>query len=166
MISTLRKHFVICILHILFQLHSMILLIYQHPYFFLLLCHLTQGSILSNPILTHTLGKTLLGNWCQRGRESSHQSLIISKRGKSAKLSHQERPQLLGIQRGENLHVFRGERHVHVVFVCALLWFSIPYLLPISHIRFRESKTSKGRKSSNSLHIFTFGDMYTLKEST
>ena len=45
------------------------------------------------------------------------------------------------------------------VFVFALLWFLFSYLLLISIIRFRGSKTSKGRKSSNSLHIFTFGDM-------
>ena len=40
-----------------------------------------------------------------------------------------------------------------------LLWFSVPYILPISHARFRGSKTSKGRKYLILLHIFTFGDM-------
>ena len=45
---------------------------------------------------------------------------------------------------------------VHL-FLLALIFCS--YLLPVSHARFRGSKTSKGRKSLDSLHIFTFGDM-------
>ena len=49
-----------------------------------------------------------------------------------------------------------------VLFSPVLLWFSCPYLLPVSHIRFRGIKTSKGRKYLNSLHMFTFwGHVYT-----
>ena len=50
-------------------------------------------------------------------------------------------------------HVFLGERHVHMclfalaLFICFFeLCFSVPYLLPVSHARFRGSKTSKGKK--------------------
>ena len=46
-----------------------------------------------------------------------------------------------------------------IVLWFVLLWFAFPYILPLSNIRFRGRNTSKERKSSNSLHIFTFGDM-------
>ena len=112
--------------------------------------------------------RTLLGNWCQRGRErSSHQSLIISIGGENT-LGKKETPDAW-CSRGEKSHVFkRGKTcsylldcisSIYFLWALILLWVSVPYLLPISHVRFRGSKTSKGRKSLNLLHIFTFGDM-------
>ena len=44
-------------------------------------CFVTQGP---NPsAITQKSRRALLGNWCQRGRERSHQSLIISIRGEN-----------------------------------------------------------------------------------
>ena len=49
----------------------------------------------------------------------------------------------------------RGERHDSICYDLILLWlgyflvysdFLLPYLLPLSHVRFRGRKTSKGRK--------------------
>ena len=94
--------------------------------FLSLLCAVSQGP---NPF--DRFQKTLLGNWCQRGRESSHQSLITpiggdSNRGSETFFS-KERPHLFGIQRGEKLHVFRGERHAYVVLclLCSIFLFPI-----------------------------------------
>ena len=120
------------------------------------------------------LYQALLGNWCQRGRERSHQSLSFRERdhiseGEREDPSRGERDlqgerilvesisqgsQMLGVQE-ERCHMsYWGERHVHMcLFALALfiyifqLWFSVPYLLPVSHVRFRGSKTSKGKKS-------------------
>ena len=68
---------------------------------------------------------------------------------------------MLGVQEERSHMSLIGERHVYVMFmfmICFALIFW-PYLLLISHARFRGSKTSKGRKSLILLHIFTFGDM-------
>ena len=153
----------------------------QASQFYPLLCAESQG-----PNLYDGFQKALLGNWCQRGRERSHQSLSLreitserereyhllrgrkrSPRGENTQVeSISQGSQMLGVQE-ERCHMSSwGERHVHMcLFALALfiyifqLWFSVPYLLPVSHARFRGSKTSKGRKTLNLLHIFTFGDM-------
>ena len=61
---------------------------------------------------------------------------------------------------GKDMFIFD---HIWVLALTMLLFsFALifwPYLLLISHARFRGSKTSKGRKSLILLHIFTFGDM-------
>ena len=129
--------------------------------FYTLLCSVTQGPNL----FWHTLQRIPSWKLMSKGEREFTSKLNPSKGGENA--SNMGREELhtpdAWCSRGEKSHVFRGERHVHVVCVFSLLWFSVPYLLPVSHIRFRGSKTSKGRKSSNSLHIFTFGDMSTLK---
>ena len=65
-ISIPRKHFAICILHICSSftrwfLSSTSILNYM------LLCNMTQGPNLLDPCSR----RTFLGNWCQRGREST-----------------------------------------------------------------------------------------------
>ena len=90
----------------------------------------------------------------------------ISRGANTPGKSNLQGSQMLDVQE-ESCHMSSwGERHVHMclfalaLFICFFeLCFSVPYLLPVSHARFRGSKTSKGRKSLNSLHIFTFGDM-------
>ena len=73
--------------------------------------------------------------------------------------------QMLGVQE-ERCHMSSwGERHVHMcLFALALfiyifqLWFSVPYLLPVSHARFRGSKTSKGKKSFKFIaYLYSWG---------
>ena len=66
--------------------------------------------------------------------------------------------------RGEIPHVLLGERHVHMYSfelssICIFqLWFSVPYLLPISHVRFRGSKTPKGKKSVKFIaYLYSWG---------
>ena len=59
-----------CVL--LIQLHSMNLVLYQHHIF---LAALTCDSR-TKPMWQH-IQKILLGNWCQRGRERSHQKLYL-----------------------------------------------------------------------------------------
>ena len=127
--------------------------------------------------------QTLLGNWCQRGRERSHQSLslreITSEReyhllrgrkrspgGENTQVeSISQGSQMLGVQE-ERCHMSCwGERHVHMcLFALALfiyifqLWFSVPYLLPISHARFRGSKASMGKKSFKFIaYLYSWG---------
>ena len=143
------------------------LVLYKHHIYLSVLCYDSRTKPIHDKFQ-----KTLLGNWCQRGRERSHQSLIISIGGErilrgreflnEKEVSHQ-RPRMLGVQEERSCMSLRGERHVHIwLFAFALfslLWFSVPYLLPVSQARFRRSKISKGRKSLNWLHIFTFGDM-------
>ena len=54
--------------------------------------------------------------------ERAHNKASAYQKGEIEMNKHiKERPQMLGIQRGEKSHVFRGERHVHVVCVFALL---------------------------------------------
>ena len=55
------------------------------------------------------------------GRELTTKLNHIKKGEREINNHIKERPQMLGIQRGEKSHVFRGERHVHVVCVSALL---------------------------------------------
>ena len=66
--------------------------------------------------------------------------------------------------RGEMPHVFLGERHVHMnSFELSSIhifqpWFSVSYLLPISHVRFRGSKTPKGKKSVKFIaYLYSWG---------
>ena len=63
--------------------------------------------------------------------------------------------------RGEMPHVFLGERHVHMnsfELSSIQLWFSVSYLLPISHVRFRGSKTPKGTKSVKFIaYLYSWG---------
>ena len=88
---------------------------------------------------------------------------------------------MLGVQE-ERCHMSSwGERHVHMclfalaLFICSFqLWFSVPYLLPISHARFRGSKTSKGKKILKFIaypslwgHVNTYrGTLYSLYMSS
>ena len=68
---------------------------------------------------------------------------------------------MLGVQEERSHMSLRGERHVYVIFMICFALMLFPYFLPLSNIRFRGSKTSKGRKSLNSLHIFTvWGHVY------
>ena len=48
--------------------------------------------------------------------------------------------------RGEMPHVFLRGKTCSSVIISYELWFSVPYLLLVSHARFRGSKTSKGKK--------------------
>ena len=161
-ISQQEKQFATYSVFLLIQLHSMNLVLYKHHIFISALCCDSRIKPIHDKFQ-----KALLGNWCQRGRERSHQSLIISLGGENTQgESNLQGSQMLGVQE-ERCHMSSwGERHVHMclfalaLFICFFgLWFSVPYLLPVSHARFRGSKTSKGKKILNSLHIFTFGDM-------
>ena len=76
-------------------------------------------------------GRILLGNWCQRGRESSHQSLITSRGGESTSTGGEryslqrkrESPQMLVIQEERSYMSLIGERHVCAIFsVCDLIF--------------------------------------------
>ena len=58
----------------------------------------------------------------------------------------------------------RGERRDSICYdfillwFSCLLWFSIPYLLLVSHARFRGSKTSKGKKSFEFIaYLYSWG---------
>ena len=53
------------------QLHSMNLVLYKHHIFIIALCCDSRTKPIHDKFQ-----KALLGNWCQRGRERSHQSLI------------------------------------------------------------------------------------------
>src|SRR4051812_14668932 len=69
-------------------------------------------------------------------------------------------------------HVFLGERHVHMsyVLICIMFYsliyfsskFSVPYLLHISMSKSGGARHLRERNHSNSLHIFTLGDMSNL----
>ena len=63
--------------------------------------------------------RSLLGNWCQRGRERSHQSLIIStgERILKGRESNLQGPQMLGVQEERSHMSLRGERHVLICFL-------------------------------------------------
>ena len=145
------------VLHLI-QLHLMNLVLYQHHNFFAaLICDSRTKP------MWQQIQKTLLGNWCQRGRERSHQNFVYRERSHQYFIislggentqgeSNLQGSQMLGVQE-ERCHMSSwGERHVHMclfalaLFICVFeLWFSVPYLLPISHARFRGSKTSKGK---------------------
>ena len=56
----------------LIQLHSMNLVLYKHHIFIIALCCDSRTKPIHDKFQ-----KTLLGNWCQRGRERSHQSLSL-----------------------------------------------------------------------------------------
>ena len=112
--------------------------------------------------------------------ERSYQSLSLPKgrehyfhRGRKRSLggentqveSISQGSQMSGVQE-ERCHMSSwGERHVHMclfalaLFICFFeLWFSVPYLLPISHARFRGSKTSKGKKSFKFIaYLYSWG---------
>ena len=101
----------------------------------------------------------------QKGGERDQLKLNHSYKGREHSGGECKKPQMLGVQEERSHMSLRGERHV-LIYLSALalfllfeLRFSVPYLLPVSHARFRGSKTSKGKKSLNLLHIFTFGDM-------
>ena len=84
---------------------------------------------------------------------------------------------MLGVQEERCPHVFlRGEtcsyvllwlfalacissdHHSYLLALFFQLWFSIPYLLPVSHARFRGSKTSKGKKSFKFIaYLYSWG---------
>ena len=87
------------------------------PYFSLLLCYVTQGPNL----FWLTLQKTLLGNWCQRGRESSHQSLILQKGERMLETAGEKNyiPQMLGVQE-ERSHMSLEGKDMFMLFVCLL----------------------------------------------
>ena len=85
-------------------------------------------------------------NHIYRGREYSREERVIIKDPRCLVFKRRE---VTCLQEGKDMFIF----------VCISSVFLIPYLLPVSHDRFRGSKTSKGRKSLHSLHIFTFGDM-------
>ena len=61
----------------------------------------------------------------------------------------------------------RGERHESICYDFILLWFVcsdflLPYLLPLSNIRFRGRKTSKGRKSLEFIaYLYPWVHVYT-----
>ena len=69
-ISVLSRHFVICILHICSS-STQWFLSSTSITFYMLLCSVTQGP---NLCIASPSKRILLGNWCQRGRESSHES--------------------------------------------------------------------------------------------
>ena len=97
--------------------------------FYVLLCSVTQGPNL----FWLTLQKTLLGNWCQRGRESSHQSLIPpSRRESNTEERHpfQEKdPSCLIIKEERSYMSLEGTYMFILCFMFALLCFS--FLFPI-----------------------------------
>ena len=83
-------------------------------------------------------------------RERSHQSLSHTRerilRGRKRSLGERilKDPRCLMFKRRDATCLFRGKD----MFICIFqLWFYVPYLLPISHVRFRGSKTPKGKKS-------------------
>ena len=151
----------------LIQLHSMNLVLCKHHIYLSALCCDSRTKPIHDKFQ-----KTLLGNWCQRGRERSHQSLIISLGGENTQgESNLQGSQMLGVQE-ERCHMSSwGERHVQMclfalalficffeLWFCNLLWFSVPYLLPVSHARFRGSKTSKGKKSFKFIaYLYSWG---------
>ena len=65
-----EKQFATCSTFLLIQLHSMNLVLYKHHNF--ILCFVLN---LKDQTYSTDSRKNLLGNWCQRGRERSHQSL-------------------------------------------------------------------------------------------
>ena len=75
---------------------------------------------------------------------------------------------MLGVQEERCYMSSRGERHVHMclfalaLFMCLFeIWFSVPYLLPVSHARFRGSKTSNGKKFFKFIaHLYLWGHVY------
>ena len=68
--------------------------------------------------------------------------------------------QMLGVQE-ERCHMSSwGERHVQMCLfaLCSLSSDFFPYLLPVSHARFRGSKTSKGKKSFKFIaYLYSWG---------
>ena len=91
--SQQEKQFATCSIFLLIQLHSMNLVLYKHHIFIsALFCDSRTKPIHDK------FQKALLGNWCQRGRERSHQSLS-SEREITSKSYHLQRRNLQG---GEN----------------------------------------------------------------
>ena len=77
-------------------------------------CFVTQGP---NPsAITQKSRRALLGNWCQRGRERSHQSSMLNHfyRGRGYSGGVCKKPQMLGVQEERSYMSLRGERHVHI----------------------------------------------------
>ena len=110
-------------------------------------------------------------NHFNRGREIYFNRRRDISRGRenTQEESNPQGSQMLGVQE-ERCHMSSwGERHVHMclfymssdfAWFCILLWFSVPYLLPVSHVYDSGgARHLKERKSQNSLHTFTFGDM-------
>ena len=141
---------------IFFQLHSMIFILYLH--------HVLHAALSCD---SRTKPISLI-----RQKIPSWKLMSKGEREITSKLNHFYRgreTQDAWCSRGEKSHVFKKGKTCSYLFVCIssiyflwaliLLCFSVPYLLPVSHARFRGSKTSKGRKFLNSLHIFTFGVM-------
>ena len=65
-----EKQFATCSIFLLIQLYSMNLVLYKHHIFINALCCDSRTKPIHDKFQ-----KALLGNWCQRGRERSHQSL-------------------------------------------------------------------------------------------
>ena len=121
-----------------------------------MLCAVTQGP---NPLTTNSRRPFLEID--VKGGERDHIKAYHFNRGREISLggentqgeSNLQGSQMLGVQE-ERCHMSSwGERHVHMclfalaLFICFFeLWFSVPYLLPVSHARFRGSKTSKVKK--------------------
>ncbi len=68
-ISQQEKQFATYSVFLLIQLHSMNLVLYQHHIYLSALCCDSRTTPIHDKFQ-----KTLLGNWCQRGRKSSHES--------------------------------------------------------------------------------------------
>ena len=172
----LRKHFVICILHILFQLHSMILILYQH--------HILYAALLcdsrTKPILTHTPEDPFL-EIDVKGGERDHikayhfqrEREIITSTGGERDLQggeYSRREQFSRIpdawcSRGEMPHVFLRGKTCSYVLICISSDFAFcsVFLFPIfSQYPMLDSggaRHLRERNHLNSLHIFTLGDM-------
>ena len=68
-------------------------------------------------------------------------------------------PRCLMFKRRDVTCIFGGKTCSLVLFICIFqLWFAIPYLLQISHVRFRGSKTPKGKKSVKFIaYLYSWG---------
>ena len=133
---------------LLIQLHSMNLVLYKHHIFIIALCCDSRIKPIHVKFQRERerlhLYQAPLGNWCQRGRERSHQSLSFRERdhisegkrdpsGRERDLqgerilveSISQGSQMLGVQE-ERCHMSSwGERHVHMCLFC----FSFVHLL-------------------------------------
>ena len=168
------------------------LVLYKHHIFIIALCCDSRIKPIRDKFQRERerlhLYQALLGNWCQRGRERSHQSLSFRERshliggrdpsGRERDLqgerilveSISQGSQMLGVQE-ERCHMsYWGERHVHMclfALVCTSSVhsdsFSSDFLFPIfSQYPMLDSggaRHLRERNHSNSLHIFTLGDM-------
>ena len=137
-ISQQEKQFATYSVFILIQLHSMNLVLYKHHIFIIALCCDSRIKPIHDKFQRERerlhLYQALLGNWCQRGRERSHQSLSFRERdhiseGEREDPSRGERDlqgerilvesisqgsQMLGVQE-ERCHMSSwGESHVHM----------------------------------------------------